>query len=175
MKTKIIDILNNAAVAKGKVEGLADALLNLFNENRVSGESHPPKTVDGKLLVWCSRHQQYHESEYMVPNKSKECGFANYCKAAQRRWEWMHRHSQLLSSISARLHQDGKHDDASTIYFLADTLKVDKNKAPATYADIEVDDSIDEVVQSCKDKWYTPDIVAMIPEDLRKSVGLATK
>lgn len=175
MRTKIINILVEAAVAKGKVEGLADSLLNLFNENRVSSESHPPKMVDGKQMIWCSRHQQYHEAEYMVPNKSKECGYANYCKAAQRRWEWMHRHSSLLSSISARLHQDGKHDDASTIYFLADTLKVEKNKAPATYADIDVDDTIDEVVQSCKDKWYTPDIVGMIPQDLLKSVGLATK
>lgn len=171
MRTKIINILVEAAVAKGKVEGLADSLLSLFNENRVSGESHPPYQENGKMFVWCSRHQQYHESDIMVPNKSKECGFANYCKPAQRKWEWMHAHSQKLGAVSSRLFVDKKYEEGTEIALLAEKLKNEKNK-PYMFNNISTDMDIKQVVESCVNEFYTKSIVKLIPEDFHKSLGI---
>lgn len=169
MKALIHQILVDSGVAKGKIEALTDQLLAVMPK---SGESHPPKTENGVTYIWCSRHQEYHPSDIMVPNKSKESGYANYCKPAQRKWEWMHKHSNLLGSVCSRLYSEEKNKSAKLVWNLAQTLKNTKN-AHSTFNNISVSDSIDEVVQKCISEFYTPDIISCIPEDMHKMLGLA--
>lgn len=175
MRTEIIEILANSGVkiSDSKKEALAKELMQLLT-TKSSGQ-HAPYTENGITYVWCSRHCEYHPSDVMVPNKSKDCGYANYCKPAQRKWEWMHKHSQLLGSVSARLHQDDNHDDASTIFFHADTMKKEKNNQPGQYQSITIDMSADEVVEACKAEWYPERIRQLIPADLLKQLGLVDK
>lgn len=172
MRTEIIEILANSGVAKTKVEAIAQELHTLFLANQKSGESHPPKEENGVMHIWCSRHCEYHPSDVMVPNKSKDCGYANYCKPAQRKWEWMHKHSGLLGSVCGRLYSEEKNKSAKQIWNLSQTLKETKNNT-ATFNNISTSDSIETVVDKCIAEFYTEDIVKLIPKDMHKMLGLA--
>lgn len=173
MKALIHQILAEGGVKGSKLEALADAIAAAIPQT--SSGSHPSYTENGITYIWCSRHQEYHPAQYMVPNKSKESGYANYCKPAQRKWEWMHKHAQLLTSAVASLYQLGKNDEASTLYFLSQTLAKEKNNQPYQYKNIDIDMSIEDVVASCVNQFYTNDIKNIIPEHLHKMLGLAPK
>lgn len=161
-------------LAENGVKGAkAEAIIAEVMENLpTKAAARPPKVEDGVTYIWCSRHCQYHPADIMVPNKSKQSGFANYCKPAQRRWEWMHKHSQLLASIAAKLYVANDADAASTVFQKSEFLKTEKNNQPHAYDDITTDMSVDDVVALNLKKFYDAKFIQLIPQDCHKMLGI---
>lgn len=153
MKNTIMNILIKAGVKKN-AEAIAIAIVEQFSEQR---QAHPTYVDNGRTMVWCSRHGDYHEIEYMVPNKSKKDGVANYCKPAQRRWEWMHKYSQLLMAKSAKFFIDGNMDIATHLVSLSKQLAAEKNSTQS-FQDITLEMTSEEVVNASVEK-YIKDVV----------------
>lgn len=139
---------------KKNAEAIALAIVETFSEQR---QAHPTYVDNGRTMVWCSRHGDYHEIEHMVPNKSKKDGVANYCKAAQRRWEWMHKQSQLIMGKSAKFFIDGQHDIATQLVSISKQLSAEKNQT-MSFQDITLDMTSEEVVEASIQK-YLADVI----------------
>lgn len=154
MRTEIINILADSGVkiSKEKQAQIVESLYSLFQANS-SKQSHPSFEQDGVTMIWCSRHGEYHPIEYMVPNKSKKEGVANYCKAAQRKWEWMHAKSTLVASYAANYFVQGEMDKAKQLVELGNYLKETKNVV-STFDNIKVDMASDLVVKICEDEFF---------------------
>lgn len=154
MRTEIINILADSGVkiSKDKVAQITEQLYSLFQANS-SKQSHPSFEQDGVTMIWCSRHGEYHPIEFMVPNKSKKEGVANYCKAAQRKWEWMHAKSTLVASYAANYFVQGEMDKAKKLVDLGNFLKETKNVV-STFDNIKVDMPSELVVKICEDEFF---------------------
>lgn len=154
MRTEIINILADSGVkiSKEKQAQIVESLYSLFQANS-SKQSHPSFEQDGVTMIWCSRHGEYHPIEYMVPNKSKKEGVANYCKAAQRKWEWMHAKSTLIASYAANHFVQGEMDKAKKLVDLGNYLKETKNVV-STFDNIKVDMASELVVKICEDEFF---------------------
>lgn len=155
MRTEIINILAKVGGIKNeqKQEAVANALMQLFASNRQSGSSHPPFEENGVKMVWCSRHGKYHTIDYMVPNKSKELGVANYCRAAQRKWEWMHAKSSIILSYAAQAFVRNDAVQAKKLVDLGNFLKETKNVV-STFDNIDIEMTSQEVVQVCEEEFF---------------------
>lgn len=155
MRTEIINILVDSGVkiSKEKQAQIVESLYSLFQANS-SKQSHPSFEQDGVTMIWCSRHGEYHPIEYMVPNKSKKEGVANYCKAAQRKWEWMHAKSTLVASFAANYFVQGEMDKAKKLVYLGNYLKETKNVV-STFDNIKVDMTSELVVKICEDEFFS--------------------
>lgn len=154
MRTEIINILAESGVkiSKEKQAQIVESLYSIFQANS-SKQSHPPFEKDGVTMIWCSRHGEYHPIDMMVPNKSKKEGVANYCKAAQRKWEWMHAKSGLLASYAANEFMNNNQAKAKKLMELSQYLKETKNVV-STFENINVDMNSDLVVKLCEDEFF---------------------
>lgn len=154
MRTEIINILADSGVkiSKDKVAQITEQLYSLFQANS-SKQSHPAFEKDGVTMIWCSRHGEYHPIDVMVPNKSKKDGVANYCKAAQRKWEWMHAKSTLVASYASNYFINDEIDKAKKLVDLGKYLKETKNIV-STFENITTDMSSELVVKICEDEFF---------------------
>lgn len=154
MRTEIINILAESGVkiSKEKQAQIVESLYSIFQANS-SKQSHPSFEQDGVTMIWCSRHGEYHPIEYMVPNKSKKEGVANYCKAAQRKWEWMHAKSGLLASYAANEFMNDNQVKAKKLMELSQYMKETKNVV-STFDHINIDMNSDLVVKLCEDEFF---------------------
>lgn len=152
MKNLIAEILAEAGVKKN-IDELTDKLyLGIAQMSAGQRQSHPSYVSNGKTFVWCSRHKKYHEIDYMVPNKSKKDGVANYCKAAQRKWEWMYKYEQLLLAKSAYFYTVKDYEKAERLVGVSNLLKMSKNEM-STFDNIPVDMDTKEVVVVCEQQY----------------------
>ena len=151
MRLKIIEILAEGGVAKSKIEALAEAIAAAIPQN--TRGSHQPYEENGVQYVWCSRHGKYHPIDMMVPNRSKEIGVANYCRAAQRKWEWMHAKSGLILSIAAQAFVSGDNVKAKKLVDLGNYLKDTKNVV-STFDNIDVEMTSDQVIKLCEEEFF---------------------
>lgn len=154
MKNLIAEILAEAGVKKN-VDDIAEKLY-LGISQHVAGQrqSHPSYVSNGKTFVWCSRHKKYHEIDYMVPNKSKKDGVANYCKAAQRKWEWMYKYEQLLMAKSSFFFIAKDYEKAERLVGVSNLLKMSKNDM-SSFDNIPVDMDPKEVVTLCEQEYLS--------------------
>ena len=157
MRLEIIDILAKVGGIKSeaKREEVVTELLTLFAQNK--GGTHAPYDENGTMMVWCSRHGEYHPIDLMVPNKSKEIGVANYCRAAQRKWEWMHAKYSVIMSLAAINLAEENNPKARALGLkysaLAQKLKNTKN-LQTTFENIDKNMDPKEVVALCEEEFF---------------------
>lgn len=136
MENIIRDILVNNGVKKN-VDNIVTLIMLEINKpkNRESHDSY----IDDNGITWiyCSRHKEYHEENYMVKNKSRKNGYAPYCKQSQIVWERLHRESNLLKQQAAEEFMKGNTEKGQELMKESEIKSIAKNMSD-TYKDVEV-------------------------------------
>lgn len=169
----LVNIVKDVLAAEKvkKADELAQKIVEALREKMPKSNGHKPYTEYGVTYIWCSRHQAYHPSDVMVPNSSKDCGYANYCKPAQAKWEWMHKTAQKLTSVAAFAFGAEDIEKGKKLIDKATFLANEKNNQPECYKDIFCEDDPKEVVAKYREIVYH-DITDILTDDDRKVLGL---
>lgn len=169
----LVSIISGVLAAEKvkKADDLAKKIAEALRNKMPKSSGHKPYVENGTTYIWCSRHQAYHPSDYMVPNSSKESGYANYCKPAQAKWEWMHKTAQKLTSIAAFAFGAEDIEKGKKLVDKATFLAKEKNNQPECYKDVMFNDDPKKVIAEYMEIVYM-DITDILTDNDRKVLGL---